>query len=91
MKKRVHIIYSGMVQGVGFRYSVERIANSLDIYGWVRNAPDGMVELIAEGDEEGLVELIDKVKKAMGAYIRSSKVEWEKPQNEFDSFQIRHF
>ena len=50
--KRVSVIVSGRVQGVGFRYFVEDIAADMKITGWVRNLPDGTVEIDAEGEED---------------------------------------
>ena len=88
-KKHAHIIYAGTVQGVGFRWTVERIANELDILGWVRNAPDGTVEITCEGGQGDIELFMEKIKKAMGNYIRSSKMSWEEPHNEFDSFNIK--
>jgi acylphosphatase len=44
------VFYEGRVQGVGFRYTVRRIATGFDIAGWVRNLPDGRVELLAAGE-----------------------------------------
>ena len=57
-RRRVHVIVRGRVQGVGFRYFVMRHAQRLDIAGWVRNNPDGTVELEAEGDTKALNELL---------------------------------
>ena len=45
---RVQLIYSGRVQGVGFRYTVKQVAAGYDVAGTVRNLPDGRVELVAE-------------------------------------------
>ena len=45
--KQYHLIVSGLVQGVGFRYYTERIALSMQIKGWVRNLPDDTVEIVA--------------------------------------------
>jgi len=47
-----HVFYEGRVQGVGFRYTVRQIATGYDIAGWIRNLPDGRVELLAAGDPE---------------------------------------
>jgi acylphosphatase len=54
-----HVFYEGHVQGVGFRYTVKRIARGYDVVGWVKNLPDGRVELQVSGDEpevEGFLE-----------------------------------
>ncbi len=49
---RMHVIVSGRVQGVGFRWFVREAAIELDLAGWVRNRPDGNVEVAADGEEE---------------------------------------
>ena len=46
-----NVLYSGRVQGVGFRYSTKRIASGFDVTGWVKNLPDGRVELLAQALE----------------------------------------
>src|SRR5438309_1960231 len=51
--KAIQIFYEGRVQGVGFRYSVRQIAKGFNVTGWVRNLPDGRVELQVSGEEEG--------------------------------------
>ena len=90
MKKRLHIYYSGMVQGVGFRFSAERIANNLGLTGWVKNLPDERVEVLCEGEETGLVSFIDKMKDgSMKGYIRSENVKWEASRDEFKDFAVR--
>ena len=91
MKKRIHVIYSGIVQGVGFRFTAERVGMSLNLTGWVMNTSDGNVEVIAEGEEKDLVSFIDKVKRAMNHYIRSTRVNWQEYSGEFDSFGIRFY
>ena len=47
--QRAHIVVSGRVQGIGFRYNVQKWAQSLGLKGWVRNLVDGSVEILAEG------------------------------------------
>lgn len=89
MKKRLHLYYSGSVQGVGFRYMAERIALSLGITGWVRNLRDGRVEVICEGIEQDLKEFIKKIDTVFGSYLRDVEVEWSDASNEFDSFDIK--
>ena len=89
-KKRVHVFYSGRVQGVGFRFTAEQVALSLRIVGWVKNLPDGRVEVVAEGEEAKLVLFLEKMKNGpMKPYIRSVSVEWEKASGEFGDFGIQ--
>lgn len=52
MAKTVQVFYEGRVQGVGFRYTARRVAAGFDVAGYVRNLPDGRVELVACGDDE---------------------------------------
>lgn len=55
---RTHGVVSGRVQGVNFRYSMQREARRLQVGGWVRNRPDGTVEFEAEGPQDALDDLI---------------------------------
>ena len=55
--ERLHAVVRGDVQGVGFRYFLQRKARELDLRGWVRNNDDGSVELVAEGPRDRLEEL----------------------------------
>lgn len=55
--ERLHAIVHGDVQGVGFRYFVQRKAQQLGLSGWVRNNDDGTVELVAEGNRRELEDL----------------------------------
>lgn len=90
-EKRVRVVYSGTVHGVGFRFTVERIANSIGLKGWVQNCPDGTVEVVCEGKKNDIDIFLQKIKKAMAHYIRSSTIEWQEPTGEFDSFDIKFF
>ncbi len=53
----LHFLVKGRVQGVGFRWFVQREASELDLRGWVRNTEDGDVEVVAAGDVDDLAEL----------------------------------
>lgn len=57
--ERRHVLIYGFVQGVGFRFSVERAARSRAVSGWVRNRPDGAVEAVFEGEPEDVDALVD--------------------------------
>lgn len=90
MKKRVHIYYSGVVQGVGFRFTVEDIARQSDITGWVKNLPDGKVEVLAEGEERLLIRFLDKIKNGpLKHYIRNIETAYSEATGEFKGFGIR--
>ena len=87
--KRAHVFYSGQVQGVGFRYTAQDIAMSLGLKGFVKNLEDVRVEIVAEGREADIKELLDKISKdQLGRYIKDTELSWEKPTKEFDSFEI---
>ena len=57
----LQVLYEGHVQGVGFRFSVRHAAKGFDVTGWVRNLPDGRVELQVSGDEEEVRAFLDQV------------------------------
>ena len=56
--ERRHVLIYGFVQGVGFRFVVQRAANSRGVAGWVRNRPDGAVEAVFEGEREDVEALV---------------------------------
>ena len=88
--KRIHVFYSGHVQGVGFRFTVRSIASESGLVGWVRNLRDGRVEVVCEGEEKKLKAFLDNIKdEFLGRYIVDTDVIWEEPTHEFDSFGIR--
>ncbi len=89
MKRRLHVFYSGMVQGVGFRYTAEDIALGMGIAGWVRNLRDGKVEILAEAEEKILKNFLSKLNGEMGRCIRETDVDWSEPTGEFSGFEIR--
>ena len=65
--KQVQVVVRGRVQGVYFRASTQREAKRLGLTGWVKNRPDGNVEVLAEGEEEGLKDLIAWANKGPSA------------------------
>jgi len=91
MNKRLHIYYSGSVQGVGFRFAVQSAARPLGITGWAKNLEDGRVEMVCEGGEAALDKILDKIKVVFDAYIRDVRIEAEKATGEFEGFDIKFF
>ncbi len=87
--KRLHAFVSGIVQGVGFRYFVNKQAQRLGITGFVRNLYDGRVEVVAEGSNEKLQLLLAELHKGP-AFGRVDKVEteWLNATGGFDRFQV---
>ena len=89
MMKRVHILVSGIVQGVFFRYNTMKKANEFDLRGWVRNLSDGGVELLCEGNNDDVDKMIEWCKKGpQGAYVEKVEIKWEDYAGEFKAFQI---
>jgi acylphosphatase len=91
MDAAVHIIISGLVQGVGYRWYAVRRAEALGLTGFVRNAYDGTVEVEAHGDRSSLEDLIRDLKVGpRSAQVTDLKIEWRKPDPAaFTRFEIR--
>ncbi|BAT71395.1 acylphosphatase [Thermosulfidibacter takaii ABI70S6] len=89
--KRAHIWVSGKVQGVFYRATAKEIAKRLRLKGWVRNLPDGRVEIVAEGDEDALRAFVDWCWEGPPlARVEDVKVVWEEATGEFDDFYVRY-
>jgi acylphosphatase len=85
----MRIIYSGRVQGVGFRYAVKSVANGFEATGTVRNLSDGRVELIAEGRTEELTAFRQAIRDSgLEHFIDNEDVSWAESKNEFRGFEI---
>ncbi|MEM5871841.1 MAG: acylphosphatase [Candidatus Aenigmatarchaeota archaeon] len=90
MNARVHLLISGKVQGVFFRANTRKVANEIGVTGWVRNVPNGMVEVVAEGRKNQLDRLIEFCKKGPeGAKVEDIEINWEKYKGEFKDFEIK--
>ncbi len=88
--KSLHLNISGRVQGVGFRYFVKHKADDLHISGWVRNTPDGNLEIEAEGDDQNLEIFTDWMKIGSArAIVRLFSVSEISPIRNFTNFTIR--
>jgi acylphosphatase len=87
MERRT-VYYSGQVQGVGFRYTASNLAAGYDVAGYVRNLPDGRVELVAEGSAEEINRFLDDIAHTMRRYIRQSEAHCSPSTGEFRDFGI---
>jgi acylphosphatase len=83
------VIYSGRVQGVGFRYAAQGIARGFAVRGYVRNLADGDVELVAQGEPGEVDRFLAEVARHMAGNIHSATATEESPGG-FHGFQIRH-
>ena len=85
---RLHLVITGYVQGVGFRYSARHEANSLGLNGWVRNTSDGSVEAVVEGGPDAVRSFVSWARSGpSGASVQSVETDEEAPRGE-RSFQI---
>jgi acylphosphatase len=85
--ERLHAVVHGDVQGVGFRYFVQRKAQQLGLRGWVRNNDDGTVELVAEGGREQL----EQLKRALQEGPRMARVDRVETQWSVGTGDLRGF
>lgn len=89
-KKRLHAIVDGSVQGVGFRMFVVTYAQTFGLTGWVRNTYDGRVEVLAEGTQQQLDQLLDKLRMGpRSAFVTEVQKDWQPATGEFSRFDVR--
>ena len=88
--RKVELVISGVVQGVGFRYFVHNSARQLGVVGWVRNLPDGRVQVAAEGDRGLLESFIEELKVGPRmASISDVTVKWSDATGKYRSFEMQ--
>jgi acylphosphatase len=87
--QRRDVLYSGRVQGVGFRYTVNRLARNYEVTGFVRNLPDGCVRLVVEGQADEMGRFLEDVARTMSGYIRDTTVDVVPATGQFGEFTIR--
>lgn len=87
---RAHLLITGIVQGVGYRWSCRRSAQGIGVTGWVRNLPDGRVEVVAQGTREQVEQLIKWCYRGPDeARVSDIAVSYEEPAEIFQDFGIR--
>ena len=90
MLSRVHVFVSGRVQGVAYRYFVERRAADIPVTGWVRNLRDGRVEIMAEGEKADLESFLGFLGQGPRmADVDDLDVLWEDYRGEYENFRIK--
>ena len=90
MNKQVHLVISGVVQGVLFRTSASSAARSLKLNGYVRNLSNGDVEVVAEGEESALQKMIEWCRRGpAGARVDHIEIEWKEATNRLNCFEVR--
>lgn len=86
----IHAIVTGRVQGVGFRYFVQREASRLGLVGWVRNLAEGNVEVLAQGEPKAVDALVAKLRQGPSlAWVQHLVATPRKPDSSLLTFEIR--
>ncbi len=83
-----HIIFSGRVQGVGFRFTAHRMAGRHQLTGYVRNLPDGSVEMLAQGPSKDVDDCIRDIQDCLAGYVREVKTVEVPPNPRHSDFKI---
>ncbi len=87
--KRVSAFYSGRVQGVGFRATVRQLACGYDVTGFVRNLPDGRVEVVAEGEKTELESFLQGIAESeLSGFITNRRDDWSPARGDLRGFTI---
>lgn len=90
MTTRASVIYSGQVQGVGFRWTTNGIAKRFNVTGYVANLPDGRVQLEVEGESTEVDRFLAAIAERMRDNIRDAQIDRAPATGEFSDFSIRH-
>ncbi len=91
VQRRLHAVVNGRVQGVSFRYYTVLEARQQNIKGWVMNRNDGAVEILAEGTEATLQQLLEFLHRGSpSSQVDSVDETWEDATGEFSGFNVRY-
>lgn len=87
--KATRVVYEGYVQGVGFRWTTKRIAQGYEVCGWVRNLPDGRVEMQVSGEEEEVEAFLTAIREStLGGHIAAERAAEIEVASPFKGFRI---
>ena len=88
-KIQAHIVYKGRVKGVGFRFTIERVALNFGITGWVKNTGDGNVEVVDEAEQEEISNFLDTLRGYFMKHIVDEEISTAEASGKFKDFKIR--
>ncbi len=88
MNIQAHVYFSGIVQGVGFRYTTQRFASDLGLAGWVKNLSDGRVEMTVEGSQSKVEELLKQLELHFSGSIQHTDVSYTSALEKFNDFCV---
>lgn len=87
----VYLKIYGVVQGVNFRSDAQKQARSLGLSGWVRNLPDGTVEVVAQGKKDDLEKLVAWAQTGPdSAEVKKVDVSFREPSGQYSGFEVRY-
>ena len=88
---KAEVVVQGVVQGVGYRFFVLNQARLFDIKGYVRNLPDGSVEVVAEGEKGMVKDFVDRLRIGpLSAHVTGIDVKWYDEDSGFTEFRLRY-
>ena len=87
---QAHILYSGTVQGVGFRYTAQRVALGLDLKGWVKNLGNGSVEICVEGSKDKIKQFCLNVEDTFQGNISNKEIQFAPAREKVNAFEIAY-
>jgi acylphosphatase len=83
-----HVIFSGRVQGVGFRFTAHRMAGRHRLTGYVRNLSDGTVEMLAQGAAQDIDDCISDIQDCLTGHVREVRAVDVPPDSTYTDFRI---
>ena len=83
------VLFSGRVQGVGFRHTTYTLARDYEVTGYVKNLADGRVEAVIEGRPEEADRFLEALQQEMGSFIKNKDVQEGQASGQFERFEIR--
>ncbi|MFK7768701.1 MAG: acylphosphatase [Mariniblastus sp.] len=86
--KKYEILFSGQVQGVGFRHTAKNVSRNYDLVGTVQNLRDGRVKMVLEGDSETIERFIAEVSESTYGNVRETEITQSLPTGQFASFDV---